>query len=853
MLNLTYRRSVLVFVCLCSSIAFFDCQQIFATAESEIARFDVPGGKAKQTLKQAAQQAGLEIFFSASDVHGVTTPPVQGEFVPIEAFNLMLADTSLAIFQHEKSGVYTIREAATAEDANGDTQPQTQPLEQTDMKLEKNKWLKTLAALLTLGIAGDLSPVQAQENNDEDVEAVISLSPFEVDAQYHRGYRGIGATGVMRTANNLLDVPQTVNIINDELLEDLQAFSIGDSLYYTSNINRRLNTDDGFRIRGFRVLQLYRNGFEDQTATTKDSANISRVEIIKGANAITLLNADPGGSVNRITKKPIFDENLAQTTFTFGSNNLYRFHADVGSALNEEKTLAYRLNLAYTNWDHFQKHKGADEGQTDLPNEKIFVAPSIEWKINSKVKLLVDFEYQEQDRFKEIYTVGRATGDGGVVFPLDDVELNISQPWSFKNSEAYSVYSALDFKLLDNVHYRQSFGHGRAKYFEMFAQQRGAGLVDIDGDGVRNEMRRFNRFTDSWDDYHELQGDLLTNFYMSERVKNSVLINYNWRRGSGHSFGGRNFDVPPAFLDDPGTYFTIPAPNRHYLGEDQFPDKRFSNQSDSERFSYSIQDQVSLLDGKVIGVAGVRTDKISGDDGTTSAPRYGVLFQPKSDISAYYSFADSERAQSRTREDGVVLDDPITGSQHEVGIKTEFLNGKVSANLAYYEISRENLILGVLQPDGTQLLEHAGEQTSEGVELEISGMINDNWQLFLSTGTLDTTDKSTLTTRALRGSMDHRTSIWTLYDIVEGPLKGLSVGGGWVFNGPMVGDREASFYLPSADFGELRLSYDFSDRYKLSLNVKNITDEVWWEDSIHELFITPGTPRSFMLSLKADW
>ena len=67
------------------SIAFFDCQQIFAAAKSEIARFDVPEGKTTNTLKQAAQQAGIEIFFLVSEVRGVKTQSIQEKFAPIEA------------------------------------------------------------------------------------------------------------------------------------------------------------------------------------------------------------------------------------------------------------------------------------------------------------------------------------------------------------------------------------------------------------------------------------------------------------------------------------------------------------------------------------------------------------------------------------------------------------------------------------------------------------------------------------------------------------------------------------------------------------------------------------------------
>ena len=712
------------------------------------------------------------------------------------------------------------------------------------------------AFAIMFGLGGHYSLIAQSEDTDEDSDvSLITLSPFEVVAQKNRGYRATGATGVMRTATPLLEVPQTVNIITEELFEDLQAYSIGDALYYSSNINRRLNSDDGFRIRGFRVLQRFRNGFEDQAgilvgANTKDSASISRVEIIKGTNAVMLQNADPGGSVNRITKKPLFDDRLLKTTFTVGSDNLFRFHADAGGPLNEAESLAYRLNVASTEWDHFQKHKGPN-GTDALPLRRFFVAPSFQWKINSKMSLLLDFEYEDQDRFKEIRTIGYRPGDGSIVF-IGDNEQNFAQPWAFKEGESYDVFASLDIQLLDKLNFRQRFAHGRYEYFEMFDQARR--LQDVDGDGIPEELSRFVRFTDSWNRFVELQGDLVAELTVGGIV-NTFLFNYNWRNLESKSSAGRNFDVPNVVFDDPSTFFVIPQPNRNELGPDNFPDRRSNNpHEDNERWSWTVQDQFSFWEGRIHGVAGVRFDKIQGQEGTTSAPRYGVVFQPKPNLSLYYSFADSERAQRRVRpEDGVVLDKPIKGFQHEAGIKAELFEGKMSASFAYYIIVRENLILGVLQPDGTQLLEHAGEQTSEGIEFELNGLITDNWQFLLSAGTADTNDKSTATTKALRGTMDYRVSLWTVYDVTEGPLEGLSIGGGWIFNGEMVGDREGSYHVPATNVGELRLGYRFNDHYRISLNVKNITDNDWWEDSLGDVFMSAGTPRAYQLAFTVDW
>ena len=78
-------------------------------AEAPRKSFDVPAGDAIATLKQAAQQAGMEIMFPAATVQGVKTAAVKGEFTPREALDQMLKDTGLVAVQDEKTGALAVK------------------------------------------------------------------------------------------------------------------------------------------------------------------------------------------------------------------------------------------------------------------------------------------------------------------------------------------------------------------------------------------------------------------------------------------------------------------------------------------------------------------------------------------------------------------------------------------------------------------------------------------------------------------------------------------------------------------------------------------------------------------------
>ncbi len=80
-------------------------------AAEAVKSFDVPSGDAIATLKQAAQQGGVEIMFPAATVQGVKTNAVKGDYAPREALDLMLKDTELVALQDEKTGALGVKKA----------------------------------------------------------------------------------------------------------------------------------------------------------------------------------------------------------------------------------------------------------------------------------------------------------------------------------------------------------------------------------------------------------------------------------------------------------------------------------------------------------------------------------------------------------------------------------------------------------------------------------------------------------------------------------------------------------------------------------------------------------------------
>ncbi|RFA28991.1 hypothetical protein CAI21_11095 [Alkalilimnicola ehrlichii] len=184
----------------------------------------------------------------------------------------------------------------------------------------------------------------------------------------------------------------------------------------------------------------------------------------------------------------------------------------------------------------------------------------------------------------------------------------------------------------------------------------------------------------------------------------------------------------------------------------------------------------------------------------------------------------------------------------EVGIKADWFGGRLSANLAVYEITRKNE--RVRDPNDTQRSIQIGEFRSRGGEIDLVGELTPNWRLLVGVGYIDAevTEDSDPDNIGKRPSNIPRYSghLWTRYDFVD---TGLGLGGGLNY----VGKRETfdeSVVLPAYTVFDLAAYYKLG-ALDLALNISNLTDERYFVGGFNDRMIFPGAPRT--LSLTANY
>ncbi len=210
---------------------------------------------------------------------------------------------------------------------------------ETKMNAKKNNnWLKTLAAVLTLGIAGGNAYLGAQEDDE-----VYDLKPFEVSSGGDLGYGSLHSQSSGRLNQTYIDIPQTVSVVTAEFMEDSLAFDSREALKFVNNV-QPLNSNHGanFMIRGFNTGRQHLDGFQSIGGQQFDVFFADRIEIVRGPSSFAIGSGNPAGFINYVSKRPTYTD-ATELSFMVDSESSYRVSIDNQGTIGEEGNTGYRI------------------------------------------------------------------------------------------------------------------------------------------------------------------------------------------------------------------------------------------------------------------------------------------------------------------------------------------------------------------------------------------------------------------------------------------------------------------------------------------------------------------------------
>ena len=217
-----------------------------------------------------------------------------------------------------------------------------------------------------------------------------SLPPVTVKSSTDTGYSPATSSTATKGSAPLRDIPQSVNVIPQQLIKDQAARSMEDALKNVPGVG--LSHGDGQRdqvvIRGFSAIaDQFVDGLRDDALYFRDLSNIERIEVLKGPSAVLYGRGSSGGLINRVTKKPIFGETRGDVTLNLGSYSLKRISTDINLPLGE--AAAFRLNVA-------KEDSGSYRDQQFI--DRYSIAPSVALNISADTQLLLQYTNAKDQR-----------------------------------------------------------------------------------------------------------------------------------------------------------------------------------------------------------------------------------------------------------------------------------------------------------------------------------------------------------------------------------------------------------------------------------------------------------------------
>jgi iron complex outermembrane recepter protein len=676
---------------------------------------------------------------------------------------------------------------------------------------------------------GDADTVTA----DDAIQVVVT---GEQEEGYYMPESSVGT----RTDTPLRDIPASIQVIPRQVLEDQRINQVREAVTNVSGVTpgavgSQANAGGNFIIRGFQTDRdnLFVNGFRRYNFLNRDLevANIEQIEILKGPASVLYGQGEPGGILNITTEQPL-SFSLYEIEGTIGSFDFYRPTIDITGPLTANDNVRYRLNTAYQNSGSFVDF---------IDTEQLFIAPVLSFDLGENTTVTLEGEYLNTSRinYLGLPAVGSAIPNEFGQVPRSR---NINDP----DLELDREFFALGYRLQHNFSEDWSIRNGFRAELDYFDES----FSFVTGLETNNRtVNRGARFDERRIENYSLQTDVVGNVQTGS-IQHDLLfgVEIAWLNSDDRLFNPDSA-LPSIDLFDPD--YNQPSIQTGEILLDQTERQILTGIYAQDLIS--IGEDLKILLGGRFDIAEASRDAPLFFDGTAISndqesnafsPRIGIVYQPVEPVSLYASFSRSfqpSRANS-INADGSPFE-PTTGEAFEVGVRTEFLDGRLAATLAAYQITKQNIV--VSDPDRPGFSLQVGEQRSRGIELDIAGEILPGWNIIASYTHIDAEITEDTRPEILGNQPSNvarnSASLWTTYEIQSGNLQGLGFGAGLLFAGDRQGDLDNTFTLPSYVRADAAVYYR-RDRWQAALNFKNLFDTYYFESANGRNGVFPGAP-----------
>lgn len=646
------------------------------------------------------------------------------------------------------------------------------------------------------------------------------------------GYKATRSASATRTDTALHETPQSVSVVPKDVLEDTGATRLQDGLDYAGGVGRANNFGGQglttFTVRGFTTGEFYRNGFPINRGypNAPDANTVERLEVIRGPASSLYGRGDPGGTFNVVSKQPL-PESKVTLGSQFDDQGMHRATLDATGPLNQDGSLAYRLNLL---------GEGGESFRDDVESERYDVAPVLSWQVNDNTKIVFEGDFMRNNHPLDRGLTRYATQTGSASRDTYIWEKGSDNLLHNDNNMAQVRFEHL---LNDNW----TLGGG-FQYLDGSLKGNAVEATSAPADG-RTLQRNFNYRKLEWTDRDwqlNLTGHFDTGGFSHTLLTGVEYENYHYSSIIRRSTAPYTIDIYNPVLGQP-------RPELAAVPTTWDSEKL-------ETWAYFIQDQVALTE-RLKALAGVRFERFEhdyddkrpanrdfskGENGVT--PRFGLIYDLTDTVAVYANTARSFKPNSGASLQGSGFD-PEKGKSYELGVKWEAPDRQLSVDAAIYHIVKENVL--TRDPADPNYNLAAGEVRSRGLDITIAGNLTPEWRMIGGYAYVDaevTKDNRLPTGTRLANIPRNSFSLLNTYEFQDGLAKGLGLGVGVKYVDDRNGQTEAVTYnMDQYTVVDLLAFYKVNDNIRLNLDLKNLFNKEYDEGAFN-FYAYPGAPRT---------
>lgn len=721
--------------------------------------------------------------------------------------------------------------------------------------------LSPLAAAIAVGLCfAHTAYAEDTQIAAEPTEGTVQLQATQIDAQGLKGQATTEGTqsyttGAMSTGTKLplsiRETPQSVSVITRQRIEDQGMNDLNDVVKYTPGltVNQYGPARQNYTARGFDVDNIMYDGLPTSVSTytqdvisAADLAMYDRVEIVRGATGLMQGAGNPAAAINLVRKRPTATPQ-ASISASAGSWDSYRTEVDVSGPLNPQGTLRGRAVAAYQDKDSFQDYVSSDRS--------VFYGIT-EADLTDATTLTVGASYQADN--KNDNWVGLPDKPGGEDFSFDR-DTYYGADWSYWDTKTTQLFSDLEHRfdngwktklamnkmwgrihmlgMYNNCYYTTcdtiSQGGGKYVYTDDHSSYDAMASGPFQLLGREHELVVGTSYREEAFDGHGGWGDIL------------------YSDGSGTATGFDPDDWDPSSTDKPSYNMRLWGMKTDETQTGTYITSRFN-----------VADPLKVILGARLDWYEMETDTDSYKV-TRNLTRYaGVIYDLNETYSVYSSYTDIFKPQQVMDASGSLLD-PIEGQNYEIGLKGEYLDGALNANVALFQVDQLNRAVDDTSgpspcpssPTSTFCSRASGKVRSQGIDFEVTGALTENWQGSASYTYVEAKYKQDAN-EANEGEYFDPTKPRHLYKVatvytLPGELNQWRVGGDVLSQSKT--ENTNGFEQEAYSLVGLMVGYKVSENIDTRVNLNNLFDKTYYS-GISFGNLNYGAPRNAMFSVK---